>query len=143
MANAQRWKGVRALPEDLEARLDALPAWLARHSVELAYLFGSAARKPAEAHDLDLALLRSVGPVYELRENLWGQLGSYRLDLVDLSRADPVLRFHVIRDGVLLYSSSDEVENEFELRTLHMYRDTAPLRSRQKEYFRERMSQWS
>lgn len=143
MAITQRWKGVRALPGDLKERLDALPAWLARHGVELAYLFGSAARNPGDAHDLDLALLRSVGSVYELREELWDRLGSYRLDLVDLSRADPVLRFHVIRDGVLLHSSSEEVENEFELRTLHTYRDTAPLRSRQKEYFRERMSRWS
>lgn len=67
MAIAGRWKGLGALPEDLRERLDALPAWLARRGVDLASLFGSAAREPAQAHDVDLAFLRSGGPVYELR----------------------------------------------------------------------------
>lgn len=143
MAIAERWEGHRALPEDLTERLDALPDWLSGQGVDLAYLFGSAAREPAGANDVDLAVLRRDGPAYELREVLWERLGSPRLDLVDLSRADPVLRFHVVRDGALIYSRSDEVENQFELRTLHLYRDTRPLRDRQREYFRERMDRWS
>lgn len=71
------------------------------------------------------------------------QTDTQRLDLVDLRRASPLLRFHVIRDGRLLYSHDDETLNRFELDTLHLYRDTAPLRRRHREILHERMDAWS
>lgn len=143
MGIAERWRGVEELPADLEGRLAELPKWLADRGVLVGYLFGSAGSKDGGAADVDLALLREGAPVWRLREELWERLGTQRLDLVDLERASPVLRFEVVRNGRLLYARDADTVNRFELSTLHEYRDTAPMRRRQKEYFRKRMSGWS
>jgi len=146
MANRERWKRFEELPDDVRDRLERLPELLARRSVLLAYVFGSLAENetpPDPPEDVDLALLVEGEPVHALRTDLEGALGTRRLDLVDLRRASPVLRFHVIRDGHLLYARDDEVLNRFELDTLHVYRDTAPLRRRHRRMLRERMDTWS
>lgn len=93
--------------------------------------------------DVDLAVLTAEEPAYEFRDDLQRALGTQRLDLVDLRRASPLLRFHVVRDGRLLYALDDGTLNRFELDTLHLYRDTAPLRRRHREILRERMDAWS
>lgn len=152
MANLERWKRFDDLPDDLRERLERLPALFEERGVRLAYLFGSLAVDAEEAEeagdagvpgDVDLAILAGECSVHLLRSDLHEALGTQRLDLVDLDRAPPVLRFHVIRDGRLLYARSDESLNRFELDTLHLYRDTAPLRRRQREILRERMNAWS
>ena len=66
-----------------------------------------------------------------------------RVDLVDLRDASPVLRFEILRTGRPLYVANEEAQARFELATLHLYRDTAPLRRRQREYLQRRMVQWS
>lgn len=147
MGNPERWNRFEDLPADLRERLRRLPPLLEARRCALAYVFGSLGREDAREDrppgDVDLAVLRENAPVHELRSELWDALGTQRLDLVDLGRASPVLRFHVIRDGRLLYARDDETLNRFELRTLHLYRDTAPLRRRQRETLRERMDAWS
>jgi len=143
MANPERWKRFEDLPEDLGARLSRLPALFEQRGVVLAYLFGSRAADDPSPGDVDLAVRTAEEPAYELRADLQRALGTQRLDLVDLRRASPLLRFHVIRDGRLLYALDDETLNRFELDTLHLYRDTAPLRRRHREILRERMDAWS
>jgi len=143
MANRERWKRFEELPDDVRDRLERLPELLARRSVLLAYVFGSLAENETPPEDVDLALLVEGEPVHALRADLEEALGTRRLDLVDLRRASPRLRFHVIRDGRLLYARDDEVLNRFELDTLHVYRDTAPLRRRHRRVLRERMDTWS
>ncbi len=66
-------------------------------------------------------------------------LGTERLDLVDLRRASPVLRFEILRTGQLLYAADQALSERFELATLRVYRDTAWLRRQQRAYLRERM----
>lgn len=143
MANPERWKRFEDLPEDVDARLRRLPALFEERSVLLAYLFGSLAADDSSPGDVDVAVLTSSEPAHTLRADLQRVLGTQRLDLVDLRRASPLLRFHVIRDGRLLYARDDETLNRFELDTLHLYRDTAPLRRRHREILRERMDAWS
>jgi predicted nucleotidyltransferase len=144
MSNPERWKRFADLPADLGARLERLPAFLAARDVQIAYLFGSLAetveRTPG---DIDLAILTRDEPVHLLREDLYEVLGTQRLDLVDLDRASPLLRFHIVRDGDLLYARDTDALNRFELATLHLYRDTAPLRRRHREILKERMNAWS
>lgn len=60
-----------------------------------------------------------------------------------LRRASPRLRFHVVRDGRLLYASDDETLNRFVRDTLHLYRNTARLRRRHRDVLRERIDAWS
>ena len=112
MGMAERWARTRPLPDDIHKRLAALRPFLQRENVLLAYLFGSLAAGET-GHDVDLALLMPKGrPAFPLREPLQGLLGTQRLDLVDLGKASPSLRFEVIRSGRLLYKVDDETENE-------------------------------
>lgn len=105
--------------------------------VRLAYLFGSApAGGPAD--DIDLAILMREGSPLDLWEDLVRALGTNRIDLVDLGQAAPLLRFHVVRDGVVLFRETEEAENEFELATIREYRDTRYHREIQDAYLRER-----
>jgi predicted nucleotidyltransferase len=143
MANPERWKRFADLPEDLGVRLAQLPALFEDRGVLLAYLFGSLATDDPSPGDVDLAVLTAEEAAYMLRTDLQRALGTQRLDLVDLRKASPLLRFHIIRDGRLLYARDDETLNGFELDTLHLYRDTAPLRRRHREILRERMDAWS
>lgn len=147
MSNPERWRGFAPLPDDVLDRLATLPALLAESRVELAYLFGSLV-DPASAgrppNDVDLALLTARDrPPFYLRELIVEHLGTERLDIVDLRRASPPLRFAVISEGRLLYAADEDDRLAFELRTLRDYRDTAHIRRRRKELLKERMARWS
>ncbi|MGH7542291.1 MAG: type VII toxin-antitoxin system MntA family adenylyltransferase antitoxin [Gemmatimonadota bacterium] len=146
MGHPARWEGLDELPGDLSKRIQALPAYLEREGALVGYLFGSLVENDGprrEPNDVDLAVLMEDGAVWTLRDGLRKLLGTQRLDLVDLSTADPVLRFEVIRSGHPIYWRDDDTLNRFELDTMHLYRDTAPMRARQREYLRERTARWS
>ncbi len=142
MGIAERWKRFSALPPDIGAALARLSPLFEREDVLLAYLFGSLS-KGQVGQDVDLALLTRDKPGFRLREAITEWLGTERVDLVDLRRASPVLRFEIVRAGRLLYAADEETQERFELATLCLYRDTAPLRRQQGEYLRRRMAQWS
>jgi len=80
---------------------------------------------------VDLTLLTREGAAWELQEALVEFLGTDRLDLIDLRRASPVLRFEILSGG-----------RPYEMETLHLYRDTEPMRRRQREALKERMTAW-
>lgn len=105
--------------------------------MRLAYLFGSAA-SGAAPEDVDLAVLMGQGSSQDLWEDVVRVLGTDRIDLIDLARAPPLLRFQVVREGVILFHESGEAENEFELATIREYRDTAYRREIQDGYLRGR-----
>jgi uncharacterized protein len=137
------WRNFRPLPADIEARLEQLPAVLAEAGVLLAYLFGSLAQgRPG--NDVDLALLTPPeNPPYRLRDIITGCLDTERVDIVDLRRASPVLKFTVISDGRCLYAAHDDIRHNFIMATLRQYQDTNYLRETQNKILRERMRQWS
>jgi len=139
MSNPERWLKFAQLPADIQAKLEHLPAIFEQHGVELAYLFGSLARGEI-GKDVDLAILTQAEPAYRLRAEIIECLDTERLDLVDLRRAAPSLRFEIIRNGRLLYCTDEETVERFEIDTLHQYRDTAYLRRQQMEYLRKRVS---
>ena len=142
MAIKERWKRFPALPSEVEETLVRLIPLFEQENVLLAYLFGSLVTD-REANDVDLAVLTQDEPAYRLREQIVECLGTERVDLVDLKRASPVLRFEILRTGRPLYAATEELEQRFELETLRLYRDTRVMRRRQEEYLRERMAQWS
>ena len=142
MSNPERWYKFNPLPSNIKQAVSQLHTLFQNNHVQLAYLFGSLS-KADKGQDVDLALLTANTHAYRLRSEIINYLGTERLDLVDLKRASPVLRFEIIRSGYLIYAISDTVENNFELATLHLYRDTSYMRSRQKEYLKERMKTWS
>jgi predicted nucleotidyltransferase len=116
-----------------------------KEGVLLAYLFGSLAQKgeklsrPRPPGDVDLAILTKEGPAYNLLEAIIDVLGTDRLDLVDLRKASPVLRFEVLRSDRPIYVSDEDLRERYEMETIHLYRDTEPMRRRQREVLKERM----
>ena len=147
MAIKESWKGFAELPADIEQSLERLPVVLAQYGVQLAYLFGSLtlARHDLcpEANDVDLAVWVSEAPAYRLREPIVECLGTERLDLVDLKRASPVLRFEILKTGYPLYVAEEDFQQRYEMQTIRVYHDTHYLRRRQREFLKERFAQWS
>lgn len=145
MSNPERWTRHRPLPQDIEKRLENLAPLFKKKGVLLAYLFGSLAQKgerltrPRPPGDVDLAILTKEGPAYDLLEAIADVLGTDRLDLVDLRKASPVLRFEILRSGRPIYISDEDLRERYEMETIHLYRDTEPMRRRQREALKERM----
>jgi len=146
MGIPERWKGHEPLPEGIKGSLEELTPIFEREGVLLAYLFGSLAKADEvggrEPHDVDLALLTKEEPAWKLWDDISLALGTERLDIVDLRRASPVLLFETIRSGRLIYSSDEAARERFVLDVLHLYRDTAPLRRRQRAALKMRMDHW-
>ncbi len=138
----ERWDKFSELPTDIKQRLARLVALFEREGVQLVYLFGSLGQGQP-GHDVDLAILTRGEPAFRLRPAITECLGTERLDLVDLRRASPVLRFEILRTGQLLYAAEQALSERFEMATLHVYQHTAWLRRRQRAYLRERMGLWS
>ncbi|MGC9515476.1 type VII toxin-antitoxin system MntA family adenylyltransferase antitoxin [Methanocrinis sp.] len=147
MGIPERWAGHRPLPEEIRSSLEELAGLFEEEGVILAYLFGSLARDETdrEPHDVDLAVLTATQeePAWRLWEKIVDALGTERLDLVDLRRASPVLRFEIVRSGRPIYVSDEAARERFVLDTLHLYPDTAPMRRRQMESLRKRMMKCS
>jgi predicted nucleotidyltransferase len=146
MAIAERWKGFAELPADFKQKVQQLPPLLKEHGVLLAYLFGSLSRGNAPhdgAHDVDLAIWSTEVPAYRLRQPISDCLGTERLDLVDLQRASPVLRFEILRTGQPIYVADEDFQQRYELQTIRVYQDTSYLRRRQREILKERFGSWS
>lgn len=105
-----------------------------RPRVVLAYLFGSAARGTmGPLSDVDVAVRFSdrgadvFNERLRMHDELCRHLGTDRVDLVDLDEASPVLRYNVIRDGIVLKGTND-VRVPFEVRVMADYFDTHALR---------------
>ena len=139
MSNPERWLKFTQLPADIHAKLEHLPVIFEQHGVELVYLFGYLARGEI-GKDVDLAILTQAEPAFRLRAEIIECLDTERLDLVDLRRASPSLRFEVISTGRMIYCTDQITVERFEIDTLHQYRDTAYLRAQQMEDLRKRVS---
>lgn len=142
MSIPERWLKFPDLPANIKQGLAQLIPLFEREGVLLAYLFGSLSREQ-EGHDVDLAILTRSGPAFRLRAAINHCLETERVDLVDLRRVSPVLRFEILRTGRLLYAVDQALSERFELATLRLYRDTAWLRRQQRVYLQERMEVWS
>lgn len=110
--------------------LEALRETLARFpSLRLAVVFGSFARgEPRSGSDLDLAVLLAPDGA----ESLWdvqvtaSSTVPPSVDLVDLRRAPPLLRFEIARDGVVLVENREGEWRRFRERAMLDWWDWAP-----------------
>ncbi len=143
MSSIEKWQRFKELPDDLQDRLATLPELLAGEGVLLAYLFGSLANA-GSGQDVDLALLMSEEKrPYRLQEAINQHLNTERVDIVDLRRASPALRYEIMSSGQNIYEAVDRLHIDYELRWLREYKDTAWLRRRQEEHLREKLNAWS
>ena len=142
MSVSERWKGHDKLPSDVVNKVEGLQDfWQDNSDIRLVYLFGSLAESN-NANDIDLAILFNDKPSYDriafIKEDLYKLLNTQRIDLVDLNRAGPVLRFDVISKGKSLYLENNEILNSFELRTIKEHMDTIYMRKVQQWYLKEK-----
>ena len=91
----------------------------------LIYGFGSQAEDRARAEsDIDIAVLceNKLSEVenFEMAQTLASRLGR-DVDLIQLNSANDVLKIQVIKNGVLLHSSSSKIKDEFEMYALSDY----------------------
>lgn len=144
MTTPEKWHRFRELPSDIRQRLPRLKSLLVEEGALLAYVFGSLVQTERPPQDVDLALLMPEdNPPYRLRSHINERLGTQRLDLVDLRRASPVLRFEVISSGYCLYAAGEDLQFEFEMNTIRVYQDTHYWRGQQEALLKERMQAWS
>jgi len=143
MGTGEKWQRFKELPDDLQDRLATLPALLAGEGVLIAYLFGSTARD-GSGQDVDLALLMPEGErPYQLQEAINQHLDTERVDIVDLRRASPFLRYEIMSTGSCIYEAVEHLHVDYELRWLREYKDTAWLRRHQEQLLRDKLSTWS
>lgn len=113
--------------------------------VTFAYVFGSQARGTAgPLSDVDIAVFLDRGLCcfdwrLRLMERLAMAMGTERFDLVILNDASPVLRYEVVRDGLVIKEDKKR-RVDFETRALAEYLDTAYLRARQRTYLKEQLT---
>jgi predicted nucleotidyltransferase len=124
----------------VELTLD--PEALRAAGVELLVLFGSAARGATRpSSDLDLGVLfrpsradREAGMETVAR----AVRGGREVDLVDLEEADPLLLREVAEDGRPVFEARPRVFEEFRVRAVKRYFDTAWIRRIEERVLRER-----
>lgn len=107
-----------------------LRVWLSsRDDVDLVVLFGSAARGEGRPDsDVDVGVIYA-GDATQRRafDNDLERHLRRELDVVDLDRAPPQLRFEIARDGVMLRERSKGTWTDFRARAFVDWWDFAPL----------------
>ncbi|MFZ5998210.1 MAG: type VII toxin-antitoxin system MntA family adenylyltransferase antitoxin [Nitrospirota bacterium] len=117
-------------PEEIRERLRPLQSV---EGLQLIMLFGSvAAGSMHKRSDIDLAFLFDMQvDILELTNKVIRLLRTDDIDVVDLNRASPLLKFIVAKQGTLLYEKTEGVFNRFYSLAFRRYVDTRKLRDAQ------------
>lgn len=111
---------------------DRLSPLFKEKGLELILLFGSVATKRVHGKsDIDLGFLfKNPVDIFELTSKVVRLLGD-NVDVVDLRRANPLLKYTVVKYGKLIYERQPGVFYNFYSLAYRMYKDTNKLRSAQ------------
>ncbi|GAN35373.1 MAG: nucleotidyltransferase domain-containing protein [Candidatus Brocadia sp. AMX2] len=101
--------------------------------LRLVLLFGSAVSgKIHKKSDIDLAFLFDKPvDILTLTNRVIRLLHTDNVDVIDLKRASPLLKFSAVKSGMLLYEREPGMFNEFYSLAFRMYVDTKKLRDAQ------------
>lgn len=117
--------------EEVKNRLSPL---FKKEGLRLVILFGSTIS--GEVHkksDIDIAFLFDKPvDILELTNTVMRLLHTNNVDVVDLRRASPLLKFSTVVKGKLLYEKGPGMFNEFSSLAFRMYVDTKKLRDAHK-----------
>lgn len=134
---------VKTLEDESEGieEIGELKELLKDYSVKLTYLFGSrSCGEETKFSDIDIAVLfeeESDKRIDSLRADLIELLKEDAVDLIDLERAPPRLKYNVVKEGEALVGEDDSTE--FEVKTMNEYFDFRPLERRYFEKMKERI----
>jgi uncharacterized protein len=124
----------------------------AENEVDLTYLFGSHARGEAgPLSDIDIAVLFNPAVAHgqysdrqaRLISDLMLICKSSEIDVVVLNEAPPLLKFLVINDGRLIFSTGELVRIAFETAARREYFETEKIRRAQNEALAKRYSRFA
>jgi predicted nucleotidyltransferase len=128
-----------------EDKIDRIGTLFARiPQIKFAYIFGSCGRGDyGPASDIDVAVFldrRLSLFAFRLRliETMMRELGTERFDLIILNNAPPVLKYEVVRQGLVIKEDKKR-RVDFEAKALGEYLDTAHLRATQQAYLKEQL----
>jgi predicted nucleotidyltransferase len=126
--------------EEIRERLTPL---LSDVKLQFALLFGSSAQGRMHTRsDIDLAFMfESPTDILELTTRVIRLLHTDTVDVVDLRRASPLLRYAAVKTGRLLYEKTPGLFHTFCSLAFRMYADTKKLRDARAEatgYFLEK-----
>ncbi|OGR04715.1 MAG: hypothetical protein A2511_10335 [Deltaproteobacteria bacterium RIFOXYD12_FULL_50_9] len=116
----------------LEYQLSALYAFGSRALEAVAFLESGASSLPLRESDLDIGVLPSRGRHLSVKEKvtlsaiLEDLFGVDRVDLINLSEADPFLAANIIR-GERLYALNEMASDEYDLYVLRRAGDLIPF----------------
>ena len=130
-----------ATPQMPSHDLVALAQVCRRLGVEMVVAFGSRVTGrpvPRPESDLDLALLGGQASLESCLEELGHVFPRHELDLVRLDRADPLLRYEIMRSAVLLHGDPD-LYCEYNAYAYRDFIDSADLRQLEDRLFRLKM----
>jgi len=113
-----------------EVLKDKLSPIFKEKGLRLVILFGSAVSgKINKNSDIDIAFLfDNPVDILELTNAVIRLLHTDNVDVVDLRRASPLLKFSAIKKGKPLYEREPGIFNEFSSLAFRMYIDTKKLR---------------
>ena len=104
-----------------------------KYGLRLLVLFGSQARGDAyKGSDIDIAY--AAGKTIDMTEEncmaleLYSVFGTAKLDMVDLSKADPLLLKCITEEGIALYEAEKSFFNNLYLYAMNTYRESKILR---------------
>jgi len=116
------------------------------HNLSLIVLHGSCVDgKIHSKSDIDIAVLRNGRKkklkLLELIKNLVHVCGEDNIDITDLTSADPLLLYAVVKKSRLLSGSTDDFNSLLKL-AYQKYNDYLPYLNREKEFVKERIKSY-
>jgi predicted nucleotidyltransferase len=123
-------EGKTIAPEEIREKLMPL---FDDKSLRLVLLFGSAASgKTHKKSDIDLAFLFDrPADILKLTNKVIRLLHTDNIDVVDLKRSSPLLKFSIVKNCLIMYEREEGVLNAFHSLAFRMYADTKKLRDAQ------------
>ncbi len=123
--------------------LDVPKVIIDKYNIELFILFGSYAEdKNKPGSDLDLAFKSSTNLKQQTEIELLNELSNFYqrgdIDLVNVNKADPVLKVEIAKNGKLLYGSQEDFDR-FSIYAAAIYADTKFLRDDRREMLEKKL----
>jgi len=116
--------------EEIKEKLGPL---FEEEGLRLVFLFGSAVSgKMHNRSDIDIAFLYNKPvDILALTNKVIKHLHADNIDVVDLKRTSPLMKYSVVKNGLLIYEGEEGAFHEFYSLAFRMYVDSKKLRDAQ------------